>query len=130
MNDNLRLLDTSIVVSHFRGIGQASARLQKFSGLFLPHTALGELYAGAYRSARPQKNLQQIEQFKAGVTILVPDDETARTFGRITAQLAANGTPIPQNDAWIAAYALQWGLTLATADQHFSHVLGLDVELW
>ena len=130
MSDTLRLLDTSIVVCHFRGVGQTSERLQKFAGLFLPNIALGELYAGAYRSARQQKNLQQIEEFKAGVTVLVPDDETARNYGRISAQLAAQGTPIPQNDAWIAAYALQWGLTLATADHHFSHVPGLEVELW
>ena len=35
------------------------------------------------------------------------------------------GTPIPTNDIWIAATALQKGLPVYTFDQHFEHIAGL-----
>ncbi len=74
--------------------------------------------------------MAQIAAFITGVTILVVDDETARHYGQISAQLAAQGTPIPQNDLWIAACALQWGLTLATTDPHYTRIAGLSYEMW
>jgi len=40
------------------------------------------------------------------------------------------GTPIPENDLWIAAAALEHGLPLATRDAHFRHVPGLTVLDW
>jgi tRNA(fMet)-specific endonuclease VapC len=64
------------------------------------------------------------------VVVLVPDESTPEIYGRISAQLAQSGTPIPQNDIWIAALALQSGLPLATADSHFRNVAGLTVLLW
>ena len=130
MSSDLRMLDSSAVIRHFRQGGEATARLEALAGLFLPTVALGELYAGAHRSARPDKNLAQIETFLGGVTVVPVDDETAKHFGRISAQLAADGLPIPQNDMWIAACAMQWGLALATADEHFNRITGLNVDKW
>lgn len=59
------------------------------------------------------------------MTVVPVDDETAQHFGRISAQLPTDGLPIPQNDMWIAACAMQWGLALATADEHFYRITGL-----
>ncbi len=92
--------------------------------------SLAELYAGAYRSARPEKNLQQITRFLDAVDVLLPDESTPEIYGRISAQLARAGTPIPQNDIWIAAIALQSNLPLATSDRHFQYVTGLSVLFW
>jgi len=64
------------------------------------------------------------------VDVLLPDESTPERYGRISAQLAQAGTPIPQNDIWIAAVAPQSDLPLATADRHFQHVAGLTVLLW
>src|ERR1700676_5068160 len=114
------LLDTSVVVRHFRDGNALVSHLAAFA----------ELYAGAFRSARPEKNLQQIQRFLEAVDVLLPDESTPELYGRISAQLAQAGTPIPQNDIWIAAIALQSGLPLATCDAHFQHVIGLTVLLW
>lgn len=130
MNDTQRLLDSSVVIRHFRLGGETSTRLESFTELYLPSIALGELYAGACRSARPDKNLAQIEEFLASVTVLPSDEAVALHYGRISAGLAAKGTPIPQNDMWIAACAMQWNLTLATTDQHYSLIEGLSYEMW
>ena len=130
MNDGARLLDSSVVIRHFRHGGAITDKLESLTGLYLPSIALGELHSGAQRSARPAKNLAQIEAFLPGVTVLSADEETAEHYGVISAHLAAQGTPVPQNDMWIAATALQCGLTLATCDAHFVRIPGLIWEMW
>jgi len=124
------LLDTSVVVRHFRDGNALASNLAAFEELYLPQPALAELYAGAFRSVRPEKNLQQIERFLEAVDVLLPDESTPELYGRISAQLAQAGTPIPQNDIWIAAIALQSELPLATRDRHFEHIAGLTVLFW
>lgn len=124
------VLDTSVVVRHFRDAGALLNRLVAYERLCLPQAALAELYAGAYRSARAEENLRQIARFREAVDLLIPNEATAELYGRISAQLARAGTPIPQNDIWIAAAAMQSDLPLATADMHFRQVEGLTVLLW
>ena len=127
---NSVLLDTSVVVRHFRAGEAMAAKLAAYEDLYLPQAALAELYAGAFRSAKPGENLRQITRFLEAVNVLLPDESTPKIYGRISAQLARAGTPIPQNDIWIAAIALQSNLPLATTDHHFRHVAGLTVLVW
>jgi len=127
---NSVLLDTSVVVRHFRDSNALASKLAAYEEIYLPQAALAELYSGAFRSARPEKNLRQITRFLEAVVVLAPDEATPEIYGRISAQLAQSGTPIPQNDIWIAATALQSSLPLATADAHFQNINGLTVLLW
>ena len=62
--------------------------------------------------------------------VLMPDHETARYDGEIAAQLARDGSPIPQNDIWIAAIAIQNDLALVTRDNHFNEIEGLSLIAW
>lgn len=130
MPGNSLLLDTSVVVKHFRDATVMAGKLAGYEYLFLPQQALGELYYGAYRSGRPERHLAQIEEFLIAVDVLTPDKETSSLYGKIAMALALAGTPIPQNDIWIAALALQTGLPLATSDNHFDRVSGLRVLKW
>ena len=68
------LLDTSVVIAHFRGATALTSQFPAFQELYLPQAALAELYAGAYRSARPEKNLLQIERFLEAVDVSLPDE--------------------------------------------------------
>lgn len=52
------------------------------------------------------------------------------TLGELKNELRRKGRPIPENDIWIAATALQHGLTLVTRDSDFEHVEGIDRESW
>ncbi len=125
------LLDTTIVVDHLRGKSPALGdRFKETTTLYLPVTALGELLYGAYKSAFEPKGLKQIEDFVQLCALLAPDEETAHYYGRIHADLARLGKPIPQNDIWIAAIALEHNLPLATRDHHFSLVSGLTLLAW
>lgn len=54
---------------------------------------------------------------------------TADRFGRIAAALRAKGKPIPQNDIWIAAHAMETGADLLSFDRHFEAVEGLALVL-
>jgi tRNA(fMet)-specific endonuclease VapC len=54
--------------------------------------------------------------------------ETADVFGQVKDQLQRAGTPIPMNDVWIAAQALETGSVVVTYDEHFKKVPGL--RLW
>jgi tRNA(fMet)-specific endonuclease VapC len=124
-------LDTTIVVEHLRAKTPSIAqRFKEVATIYLPLTALGELLYGAYNSAFESKSLEQIEDFLNICAILGPGERTAHYYGRTKADLARQGKPIPQNDIWIAALALEHSLPLATRDRHFSFVPGLAILPW
>jgi tRNA(fMet)-specific endonuclease VapC len=91
---------------------------------------LGELYYGARKSAWSATNIARIDDFAARSSILVCDHTTAQQYGESKNALHAKGRPIPENDLWIAAVALQYGLTLATRDDHFRQIDGLTTVKW
>lgn len=98
--------------------------------MFIPATVIGELFYGARKSGRPEENCRWIEQFAADNVILPCDAETARLYGEAKNSLRKKGYPIPENDIWIAATALQHGLILVSRDVHFAEVEGLRAEKW
>lgn len=124
------LLDTSIAVSHFRRDLDLEKKIDQVNDVYLPLVALGELLYGVKKSTRQARTLTQLKTFLSGCILLFPDEMTAEFYGEIKAQLSAAGTPIPQNDIWIAAAAKQHGLPIATRDRHFSLVAGLSVLQW
>ena len=62
--------------------------------------------------------------------VLACDAETAQHYGQIKNRLRAKGRPLPENDIWIAALALQHGLILVSRDAHFNEIAGLSVVAW
>lgn len=118
------------MVAHLRGVTTVSQRLAETQTRYLPTVALGELHYGGHRSARPDENLRLLERWLRIVVLLAVTPATAGHYGRSKDQLARAGTPIPENDLWIAAVALEHGLPVATCDAHFSHVPGLVVLDW
>ena len=95
----------------------------------MPLFVLGELLAGFMAGTQSRKNREELAQFMASprVSLLNPDERTARHYGEIFAALRAAGTPVPTNDLWIAALARQHRLSLLTVDAHFSAIPGLTV---
>lgn len=124
------LLDTSIIIPHFRGEPAVRRRLGEADRVYLSAIVLGELHFGAEGSNRSAEQVEQIAAFTALCHQLSCDGETARHYGRIEQSLRRRGRPIPENDLWIAATALQHSLVLVTRDEHFRAVEGLMTELW
>ena len=88
---------------------------------------LGELYAGFAGGTKERGNKDTLYRFllKPSVKILNATSETAEVFGMVKQDLKKAGTPLPINDVWIAAHALETGSTLITYDSHFKNIAGL-----
>jgi tRNA(fMet)-specific endonuclease VapC len=123
------LLDTNIVIAFFASETAVCQRVAE-SEIILTSTVLGELYFGARRSGHTARNLARLDEFSASVAILPCDSATSRYYGEIKDHLRAKGRPIPDNDIWIAAVALQYGLPLATRDEHFKYLESLALKNW
>ncbi len=89
--------------------------------VYLPAVVIGELLAGFKKGNTEQRNREILDQFLAvpHVGTLPLDEETAERYAVILDFLRRQGTPIPTNDLWIAACAMQHGLVMITADRHF-----------
>jgi tRNA(fMet)-specific endonuclease VapC len=124
------LLDTSVVVAHLRGVVAVTERMAEAEALYLPLIALGELHFGLLRSSRPDRNLRALQSWLQAVTLLTLSESTTAEYGRIKDALARAGTPIPENDIWIAAMAREHDLTFATRDDHFALISDLTVVDW
>jgi tRNA(fMet)-specific endonuclease VapC len=124
------LLDSSVVIPDLRGHLDLATRVAPSEHLFLPLTALGELYKGVFKSSQPQKNRLVLETFLQSVAVLHPDIATTVHHAQICVELESKGTLIPENDVWIAAAALECAMPLATRDAHFRHVTGLQLLHW
>lgn len=124
------LLDTNIIIALFASDTSVMRNLTQANEVFIPSIALGELHYGARKSGRLQENLGRIEELVTNSTIIECDAETARQYGDVKNRLRLKGRPLPENDVWIAALALQYGLTLVTRDAHFQEVEDLQTVAW
>ncbi len=123
------VLDTTVAVAALRREPAVLQRLDDVQST-VSVTTLGELYHGAHRAALTAKEMDNIQTFIAHSHVLDVDRRTAEQYGTIKYHLQRQGTPIPENDIWIAAIALQHQVPLATRDAHFDRVPGLTVEHW
>jgi tRNA(fMet)-specific endonuclease VapC len=124
------LLDTNIIIALFKSEASIINNLVQANEVFVPSIAIGELHYGARKSGRSQKNLDRIDEFVANNTIIECDANTARQYGDVKNRLRIKGRPLPENDVWIAALALQYSLTLVTRDAHFQQVDSLQTVSW
>ncbi|MCW1887797.1 PIN domain-containing protein [Luteolibacter flavescens] len=124
------LLDSSVIIAHLRGKIDLFQFVAADEPLFMPLVALGELWKGALKSADPAKNNARIESILRVVSVLDPDSATALHYARASVALEAKGRPIPENDLWIAAVALELDMPLATSDAHFDRIDGLTILKW
>ncbi len=127
---NSYLLDTNAAIALLNGKPDIEPIIEVADEIFIPIIVVGELYYGAEKSGRVELNRTKVDVFAAKYAILPCDVETCRHVGKIEHQIRSKGRPIPQNDIWIAAIAIQHSLTVVTRDKHFQAVDGLTVKGW
>lgn len=123
-------LDTNIVSAWLKGESAIADHIDIAESVFLPIIVIGELYYGAAFSSQVAKNTEDINKITSRYPTLSLDEDTTKTYGSIKASLRKKGKPIPENDIWIAAIAIQNDLILATRDSHFKEVDGLPSIEW
>lgn len=118
------LLDTSAYSALMNGQAMTAGVVREAEEIFLNAVVIGELLAGFARGQRRQRNERQLSEFldETRVNVVDVDDDTAVRYAAIHSVLRAAGTPIPTNDMWIAASAMQHGLRLLTLDHHFEKI--------
>jgi len=117
-------LDTSAYSAFLRGNHDVKDALQSADSISVNPIVLGELQAGFQHGRHAEKNRKALKQFLASprVHVVTIDEETSERYAVILNALWTVGRPIPTNDLWIAATAMQFGLTIVTTDAHFKHV--------
>ena len=124
------LLDTNAYARFFAGDEGVLGALGEAETVYLSAIVMGELFAGFRGGTKARENREQLSRFLSKPTVceLTVTAETAEVFGEVKDTLKRAGTPIPMNDVWIAAQAIESGSVVITYDDHFRKVPGL--RLW
>ena len=124
------LLDTNAYAALLSGKEAVRDGLAEANTVYMSVFVLGELHCGFRGGTRPREDREILSRFlrKPKVKLLHATPETAEVFGDVKHGLRSAGTPIPLNDVWIAAHAIETGAVLMTFDKHFDRVPGL--RLW
>jgi predicted nucleic acid-binding protein len=127
---NKILIDTNIYSYAMRGTEEVVNSLKYVRNIGISSISIGELLSGFKAGNKEKINRQELDVFldSPRVTLFYVDEVTAEFYSAILTQLKEQGTPIPTNDIWIAATALQQGLPVYTFDKHFNNIAGLLVQ--
>jgi tRNA(fMet)-specific endonuclease VapC len=121
------LLDTSAYIRLLKGSPDLVDSIMGAETVLMSPIVLGELMFGFRKGTRVQVNMKDLEEFLTQDTVhrITLGETTADRYSRISVQLKRQGTPIPTNDIWIAAQAMEHGADLLTFDRHFEMIHGL-----
>jgi len=121
------LLDTSAYAMFKQNITDVVEIIVRAELILISPIVLGELMFGFRNGTRFKKNMGELNNFLEHeiVELLQIGEITSDRYSRIAAKLKSKGTPIPTNDIWIAAQAIEYGAELITSDRHFEKIDGL-----
>ena len=121
------LIDTNIYSHAMKGDDDVVSVLRQASQIGISAISIGELLSGFKGGKRQKENQSELKEFLDAprVRLYGVDEDTAEFYAEILDQLRKAGTPIPTNDIWIGAVALQHGLRLFSKDMHFKRIAGL-----
>lgn len=125
------MLDTSAYAFFKRGNKDTLTAIQEATSILIPLPVLGELWGGFAVGSRNQENREELDSFLQSrrVKVVPIISDTAERYAFIYAYLRKAGRPIPTNDLWIAASAMEHSAILLTADQHFQYVSQILLNL-
>jgi predicted nucleic acid-binding protein len=124
------ILDTNALSAFVDGETGISEVLRRQARAAIPVIVLGEFRYGIAQSKHRPAYEAWLESQLPRFEILSVTEETAVAYAALRVALKRSGRPIPANDAWIAALALQHRLTVLSRDSHFDVVPDLQRESW
>ena len=124
------ILDTNGLSAIADSVAALEPLLRNAKEIAIPVIVMGEFRYGIRESRNRARYERWLENMVADCRVLVVDKGTAEAYAEVRGQLKAKGRPIPGNDLWIAALAIQHALPLLSRDHHFDFVSGLDRIGW
>ncbi len=123
------VFDTNLLINLLSGKFKLPESFRKYDRILIPAIVIGEYQAGIFDTRQGRENAAKLVEYLGRLTVeAVPvTTTTAEKYALIFKTLRAQGHPIPQNDMWIAASALENGADLATTDGHFRFIPMLTV---
>ena len=124
------MMDTSAYTAFLRGSPEVKEAVQQADEIVFNPVVLGELIAGFLMGRNERKNRAILKDFLSSPRVIVAeiDEETSERYAVIVQSLRMKGTPIPTNDLWISASAMQHGLRVLTTDKHYLKVPQIITE--
>ena len=121
------LLDTSIVVDHIGGFRRLPEKVSKSEAMLFSEIAVAEIKAGFDDTRRGRREREALENFRnlSNVVEITLTPATTDLYAKVFRSLREAGRPIPTNDIWLAAQALEHGAVLVSRDRHFDAVANL-----
>jgi len=126
------VLDTNILIRFLERGKDYSALFSRFDRLLISAVVNGEYRAGADPDTDAgRRRLAAIDALMSSPSVeFVPvGQQISAQYAAVFRQLRGQGTPIPQNDIWIASTALVCDATLCSADDHYKRVAGLKLQM-
>jgi tRNA(fMet)-specific endonuclease VapC len=124
------ILDTNALLAFADGEPDVGGILRMQPRAAIPAIVLGEFRYGIAGSRHKAEYDAWLDATLPVFDVLVVDEGTALAYAELRVELKRTGRPIPANDAWVAALALQHGLPVLTRDEHFDAVPGLERRDW
>jgi predicted nucleic acid-binding protein len=126
------LLDTSGYSAFKRGHPGIREVIRSAETILLTPVVLGELYAGFRQGRRETANREQLHEFLNSPRVKLADigRETSERYAEIFTYLRGQGTPIPTNDIWIAATAMEYGVRVVGTDTHYKKIPHILTEIF
>ena len=124
------ILDTNALSAIAGGEPGATKTFARASHIAIPVIVLGEYRFGIAQSRHKREYERWLEEMVSVSRVLNIDEETTLWYAGLRGQLKESGTPIPSNDAWIAALCRQHALPLLSRDRHFDLIKGLQRVGW
>ncbi len=124
------ILDTNALSAFADNVAGAVAQIATADELHVPVIVLGEYRFGIATSRARREYEAWLARGRGFWNILPIVDETSTRYAHLRQQLKKAGTPLPANDVWIAALALQHDLPILTRDDHFALVAGVTRLSW
>ena len=124
------MMDTSAYAAFLKGDPEVKQAVQEADEIFFNPVVLGELKAGFLMGRNEKRNRAILKDFLGSPRVIIVeiDEETSERYAVIVQSLRMKGTPIPTNDLWIAASAMQHGLKVLTAGKHYLEVAQIITE--
>ena len=124
------ILDTNALSAFVDGDAGVGEVLRRQARAAIPVIVLGEFRYGIAHSRHRSTYEAWLESELPRFDVLTVTDDTAVAYAALRVVLKRAGRPIPANDAWIAALALQHRLPVLSRDEHFDAVPDLERTSW